>query len=184
MAPLPKKRKHTSIGKFLFFSKHFLSRKNRFPSELRNLLSGEMVLWNLPRWRISAWKVPKWTQIWTTVTNQFFPFCPFPDTTPFDGSPRAYEDSKNSQKFHTYSERTWKSLSVTLFNLAVLVRSWPNLKLPPWFLKISVKVNSNFTKQGIEKLTTPIDSKWPYYPEIDNPLYLENFYFFKNFPNA
>jgi hypothetical protein len=25
MAPLPKKRKHTSIGEFLFFSKHFLS---------------------------------------------------------------------------------------------------------------------------------------------------------------
>jgi hypothetical protein len=53
----------------------------------------------------------------------FFPFCPFPVTTPFDGSPGTYEASKNSQKFHTYSERNWKSLSVTLFNLAVLVRS-------------------------------------------------------------
>jgi hypothetical protein len=57
-------------------------------------------------------------------------------------------------------------------------------QIAPWVLKIFVRVDSNFTKQGIEKLTTPIDSKWPHYPEINNPLNLENYYFFKNFPNA
>jgi hypothetical protein len=112
----------------------------------------------------------------------FFLFVPFRSPHLLIGSPGTYEDSKNSQKFPLIQKGTGNRLSVTLFNLALLVRSRRSLKLPPWFLKICVTVDSKFTKQGIEKLTTPIDSKWPHYPEIDDPLNLEKVYFFQKFP--
>jgi hypothetical protein len=46
------------------------------------------------------------------------------------------------------------------------------------FMQIQLAVDSCFTRRNMEKLSTPIDSQWPQYPENDAPFRLENFYFF------